>query len=139
MYGACALLDSEMSKQDTIIIEKICLYRVAMLKTKDSDPEPVGMTVKKRGTQMKRQKTRNIVRSRQRKQWIVSITKTFSDSNFGSKEKSLEAATKLRNTIYGLILADFKKPYIQENVQYYENVRPNKVYKSLCHFCRAGR
>ena len=78
---------------------------------------------------MKRQKTRNIVRSRQKKQWIVSITKTFSDCNFGSKEKSLKAATKLRNTIYGLILTDFKKLYIQENVQYYENVRPNKVYK----------
>jgi len=78
---------------------------------------------------MKRQKTRNIVRSKQRKQWTVHITKTFSDSSYGSKEKSLEAATKLRNIIYSLILKDFEKPYIQENVQYYENKRPNKIYK----------
>lgn len=78
---------------------------------------------------MKRQKTRNIVRSKQRKQWTIYITKTFSDSSYGSKEKSLEAATKLRNIIYNLILKDFEKPYIQENVQYYENKRPNKIYK----------
>ena len=78
---------------------------------------------------MNRQKTRNIVRDRKRNQWTIHITKTFSDSHFGSKDKSLEAATKLRNTIYDLILRDFKKPYIQENVQYYENIRPSKVYK----------
>jgi len=78
---------------------------------------------------MKRQKTRNIVRDRKRNQWTIHITKTFSDSIFGSKDKSLEAATKLRNMIYDLILKDLKKLYIQENIQYYENIRPNKVYK----------
>ncbi len=78
---------------------------------------------------MKRLKTRNIVRDRKRNQWTIYITKTFSDSSFGSKDKSLEAATKLRNTIYDLILKDFEKPYLRENVQYYENVRPKKVYK----------
>lgn len=78
---------------------------------------------------MKRQKTRNIVRNKHRKQWVVHITKTFNDTTFGSKEESLEAAQKLRNTIYNLILKDSNNPYEQENVNYCENIRPNKTYK----------
>ena len=78
---------------------------------------------------MKRKKTRNINRNKHRKQWVIHITKTFTDTTFGSKEESLKAATKLRNTIYEIFLKDTENPYEQENVNYLENKRPNKTYK----------
>lgn len=86
---------------------------------------------------MKRPETRNLTwrkRNRNKKrteqgEWTVHLTKSFSVSQYGTKEKAYQEAVKFRDKYYKLIYRSFQEKYICDNLRYREIKRDNKIYR----------
>lgn len=87
---------------------------------------------------MKRPETRNLVwRKRNRNkqgtelgEWTVHLTKSFSVTQYGSKEKAYKMAVKFRDKYYKLIYREFQENYICENLRYREyRSKEGKIFR----------